>query len=510
MKRKIFAIVLLCSLLGGAAYASTTLYRVRFGLFPDKLRTAFDFDGAFTYYADEGKQKIVIHLKDIKASPDISNYIDINDLIVRYLEIERVGEDLQITIPLGEPIKYNVFYLNDPPRLIIDFDREFLNIVSGGTIADGVEFLRVAKGTSDGRITAAVLKVDLDKAEVEPALARRRRINLVESFVGFIAPWSEKKEPARHFRLDRVSEIVADHNALAGINGTYFASTGTPLGALMIDRELISFSIYGRTAFFLDEGHKPYIDNIDIASTFVLEDGTRYKITGINEGRGQSEIIMYTPAWSSHTHTGNHGIEFVVANSIVKEINLANSRIPDNGFVLSVTGPMVEVLAESIRVGDPVDTQIKIIPYSTSPQNMLHLVSGGPRLLKSGRIYVSKHGERFKVDIAKGRASRTAIGITKERELLLVTVDGPPRNNNRQQQGREAAEQASIGVTLEELSKLMLSLGAVEAMNLDGGSSSTMVIENRVVNKPAGGGQRRVSNALVVRPKFRLPETQIR
>jgi hypothetical protein len=278
----------------------------------------------------------------------------------------------------------------------------------------------------------------------------------------------------------------------------------------MIDRELISFPIHARTAFFLDEDQRPYIDSIDITSTFVLEDGTRYKITGINEGRGASEIIMYTPAWSSRTNTGNHGIEFVVANSTVKEINLANSKIPDNGFVLSVTGPMVEVLADSIRVGDPIDTQIKIIPYSTSPQNMLHLVSGGPRLLKHGRIYVSKHGEKFKMDIARGRAPRTAIGITKQNELLLVTVDGPVRNNNLKNKKKPEASQASIGVTLEELSKLMLSLGAVEAMNLDGGSSSTMVIENRVVNKPAGGYQRRVSNALVVRPKFRLPQTQIR
>jgi hypothetical protein len=245
---------------------------------------------------------------------------------------------------------------------------------------------------------------------------------------------------------------VADHNALAGINGTYFAYNGKPLGALMIERELISFPIHGRTAFFLDEDQRPYIDNVDIVSTFVLQDGTRYKITGINEGRGASEIVLYTPAWSSRTNTGNHGIEFVVANASVAEINVANSRIPSDGYVLSVTGPMVEVLSESIKVGDPVETQIKIIPYTTSPQNMLHLVSGGPRLLKHGRIYVSKHGERFKMDIAKGRAPRTAIGITEQEELLLVTVDGPARNNHKKKENDKT--QASIGVTLEELSKL--------------------------------------------------------
>ncbi|MFH1683810.1 MAG: phosphodiester glycosidase family protein, partial [Candidatus Margulisiibacteriota bacterium] len=86
------------------------------------------------------------------------------------------------------------------------------------------------------------------------------------------------------------------------------------------------------------------------------------------------------------------------------------------------------------------------------------------------------------------------VGITKQGELLLVTVDGPLR-------GSKKTSKDSIGVTLEELSALMLSLGAYEAMNLDGGSSSTMVIDQRVVNKPAGGYQRSVSNAIVVTPK---------
>ena len=84
MKRKIIAIALFLFALGGLADASTRLYRIRFGLFPDKLRTVFDFDGPFTYYADELKQKIVIHLKKIEASPDISNYVELNDLIVRF------------------------------------------------------------------------------------------------------------------------------------------------------------------------------------------------------------------------------------------------------------------------------------------------------------------------------------------------------------------------------------------------------------------------------------------
>lgn len=496
MKRKALAIITLICVACGLADASTTLYRIRFAHYPDKIRAVFDFDGAFTYQTEETKEKITILLKQIEASPEISNYVELNDPIVRYFEIEKYDDGhLKVTIPLSEPVGYNIFYLNDPPRLVVDFDREYLNIVLGGVIADGVEFLKVRKGTADGRINASVLMVDLDKISVEPALARRQKPTWIESFVDFVTPWREKEPWKKHFSLDKVSNIVAENDALAGINGTYFAFTGTPLGALMIDQEMISVPIHGRTAFFLDEKNRPYIDNIYISSYFKLSSGIRYKITGINQSRGSDDLIMYTPAWGKYTGTNDKGLELVVVNSRVERVNISNSEIPEDGFVLSASGPGLETLAESVRVGSRIDAHIRIIPYATSPKKIIHLVSGGPRLLRNKRPYVSKHEEKFKMDIARGRAARTAIGITKDRKLLLATVDGPPRRKSAGEKSR-----SSIGVTLEELSDLMLALGATDAMNLDGGSSSTMVINARVVNNPTSGSERRVSNAILVRP----------
>ena len=497
MIRRSLAIIALLAVLFGAADA-TTLYRIRFGYYPDRIRAVLDFDGAFTYQTEETKQKIVLFLREIEASPEISSYVELNDLIVRYFEIEKYDEKhLRVSIPLSEPIEYNIFYLNDPPRLVIDFDREYLNIIPGGMISDGVEYLRIRKGTADGRVTAGVLKIDLDKAEVEPALATRKKPNLVESFVDFITPWRAKETWREHFSLDKVSSIVEENAGIAGVNGTYFAFTGSPLGALMIDQELVSVPIHGRTAFFLDGRNRPYIDNIYISSYFKLASGVRYRITGINQGRGENDLIMYTPVWGEYTGTNRRGIELVVVDSRIDKINLSNSRIPENGYVLSASGPGVETLTESVRVGVRIDTRIRIIPFTTSPAKIIHLVSGGPRLLKNGRPYVSKHEEKFKMDISKGRAARTAVGITGDGRLLLVTVDGIPRRKSRKE------GQVSIGMTLEELSELMLVLGARDAMNLDGGSSSTMVIDNRVVNMPIGGSERKVSNAIVVRPKER-------
>lgn len=497
MKRKVLAIVALICITCGLARASTTLYRIRFAHYPDKLRAVFDFDGPFTYLTEETKDNITIFLKQIEASPEISNYVELNDLIVRYFEIQKYDkEHLKVTIPLSEPVGYNIFYLNDPPRLVVDFDREYLNIVLAGIVADGIEFLKVRKGIADGRINASVLMVDLDKALVEPALASRQNPTWVESFVSFITPWREKEPWKKHFSLDKVSNIVAENGALAGINGTYFAFTGSPLGALMIDQELISVPIHGRTAFFLDEKNRPYIDNIYFSSYFKLASGIRYRITGVNQGRGSNDLIMYTPTWGERTGTNEKGLELVVVNSRIRQINLSNSEIPEDGYVLSASGPGLETLAENVKVGSRIEVSIRIIPYSTSPTKIIHLVSGGPRLLRNKRPYVSKHEEKFKVDIARGRAARTAVGITKDKKLLLVAVDGPPRRRSARKKGK-----ASLGATLEELSDLMLALGATEAMNLDGGSSSTMIIDNKVVNNPISGSERSVSNAIVVRPR---------
>lgn len=492
MKKSIL-LVLSVILLAACADAAK-LYRIRFGYYPEKIRAALDFNEAFNYQLEESREKIIIHLPGAEAGSDIQNYVELSDIVIRYFEVEKEEQGLKITIPLAEPIPYNIFSLNDPPRLVIDFDREFTNLVSGGTIIDGVESLRVSKGTQFGRVNANVLKVDLTKAEVAPALARKHKANLFESFINLFNPWKEAED--QHFYRATVGTIAEEQGAVAAVNGTYFAYTGKPLGTLLIDKELVSSPIYDRTAFILTDDNQAFIDNILINCYFLTPNGIRYNITGVNQGRGNNSVILYTPVWGDRTGTGTDGIELVISNSTVKEINIGNSTIPQDSYVLSLSGPAAQFLTENLKVGDKIDDHIKIIPYSTSPKSILHMISGGPRLVKNGMVYVSKYEERFRSDIAEARAARTAVGITKDNKILLATVDGLPRQKNNR------SDKSSIGMTLEELSNLMINLGAVEAMNLDGGSSTTMWIDGRVVNRTASGYEQRVSNAIVIRPRI--------
>ncbi len=100
-------------------------------------------------------------------------------------------------------------------------------------------------------------------------------------------------------------------------------------------------------------------------------------------------------------------------------------------------------------------------------------IGAGPALVVGGNIHVTSYEEAFFAKSFNEANPRTAAGVTTDGALILLVVDG------RQADSR--------GVTLDELSALMLGLGAVDAINLDGGGSSTLVVNNSLVNRPTGG-----------------------
>ncbi len=128
------------------------------------------------------------------------------------------------------------------------------------------------------------------------------------------------------------------------------------------------------------------------------------------------------------------------------------------------------------------------LPASFEPQagNLLwHCLGAGPRLAEKGRIRITAREEAIKDDIAVGRAPRTGLGLAAEGTLFLVAVDG-------RQPG------VSIGMTLEELAALLLKLGAYDALNLDGGGSSSLYLDGKLLNNPSDGRERSVASALAV------------
>ena len=109
----------------------------------------------------------------------------------------------------------------------------------------------------------------------------------------------------------------------------------------------------------------------------------------------------------------------------------------------------------------------------------------GPVLIWNNKVYVTTEEEVFFNTPVSGVQPRSAVGYTKDQELILIVVDG-----------RQAI---SRGVYLEELAIIMHDLGCVEALNLDGGGSSALLVKNELMNRPSGrSSMRKIMSAISI------------
>jgi len=474
---------------------AATLKKIRYKPYEDKIRVVLDLEGNAYYKTQKKDRGVEIRLINCETEYEDDHRIyNIKDWIVKSLEVKEEGRDILIYIPLEYQVEYKVTPLGDPTRLVIDFGRQFSKQEFREEVVGGLDYFYVMQGDKSGIVGAHVLLADPKKVDVFPALAMRSP-GFIDSLMNVFTPW--QKLSRVHFYRDKVSSITDRYNAVAGINGTYFSSTGRPLGVLVINQELISYPIYNRTSLIIDKNQNAMIDQV-ILDGYVEIDGERYEITGVNEPRESNDVIVFTSHYGELTGTNRYGYELTIKNGRVVSGQIGNSKIPADGFVISFSPMFIEHVFEKVKINHKAKTHLQLIPYSKRIKNdVLHVMGGGPRLLKKGRVYVTKHTEKFKKDIANGRAARSAVGVTKSGKIMFIAVDGKPRRNSP---WRKSKEPQSRGMTLEELAKLMKSLGVLDAVNLDGGGSSAMVINGKVKNRPVDGNQKRVSNALLIRP----------
>ena len=187
--------------------------------------------------------------------------------------------------------------------------------------------------------------------------------------------------------------------------------------------------------------------------------------------------ILYSYKWGYHSpQTPKYGIQVGVNDGKVTQISKKPLNIEKSGYVL--VGP--EKSLGKLKVNDRVN-----IAFITTPNwtGIDHAVSGGPYLIKEGKIYVDAKDQKF--SSITGLNPRTAVGYTKDNRFIMITVDGRKKH--------------LVGLSLYDLAKLMKSFGCYNAMNFDGGSSTQMFINNKVVNNPVYRGGNYVGSGLIVK-----------
>ncbi|MEI8128307.1 MAG: phosphodiester glycosidase family protein [bacterium] len=273
-----------------------------------------------------------------------------------------------------------------------------------------------------------------------------------------------------------ITTIAKKNNSIVAINGTFFKpSTGVPLGTLMINKKMYTGPIYNRVAMgIFDNGYD--MARIQLNASLKTHDKI-LKIDNINQPRMLSTyIIVYTPEWGKMAPPSpKYGKQIAVKDNKVIAVSTSALEIPEDGFV--IVGP-----AQSLdKFADEKDVKFEVL---TTPEwkEVNHIISGGPYLVKNSNVYVDVTEQ--KLGSIGGRNPRTAVGYTANNHLIIVTVDG--------------REKSSIGMTLFELASFMKSIGCVNAMNLDGGGSTVLYVNGRVVNHPQIQGGIALSNALTL------------
>jgi len=305
--------------------------------------------------------------------------------------------------------------------------------------------------------------------------------------------------------------------AIAAVNAGFFSLTnGDPIGPLRVDGELVSDGTLGRAAAAMipnGRGGRPtwLFDRATVAVTAVLEHGGSIAVDGVDTTRAVGALMLYTPRYGPHSDTAPTGTEWVLepqgagagaatgsgAGYVVKDrrSQVGKSPIPRRGLVLSYGGVTSPAPLDRLSIGDRLTIRETWKPGSGQADRWRAAVDvvSGAGLLRRGGADVRDWEPEHLAGSFFGRHPRTMFGIDRDGYAWLVTVDGRQPDT-------------SAGMTLVELQRLARRIGLTDAINLDGGGSTTMVIAGTVVNHPSDPtGARTVSDVLLVMPRRRGP-----
>jgi hypothetical protein len=300
--------------------------------------------------------------------------------------------------------------------------------------------------------------------------------------------------------LETVSSLCRRNAALAGVNGGYFRTGGTYRGESdgVYKRHGIWFSEHRVTRTAL--GWNPQVGPAGLlmgqlqlqVSLLIAGEKEEFPLQGINRPRDRKDAILFTPEFHRTTLTEAGGLEIEIRQGKVTGLfeGRGSSPIPSDGFVISADGEAADRLRSLIHKSSRIEPRFRVVAMDPSQNHhweaCRNIIGGGPRLLAGGQPGWENEPEKNNLAFFFKRHPRTAIGYRKEGTLVLVVVDG--------RQWRD-----SLGLTIPQMSSLMRSLGCMEALNLDGGGSSALVITGGLVNHPSDPtGERADSDALLV------------
>lgn len=298
--------------------------------------------------------------------------------------------------------------------------------------------------------------------------------------------------------VQRTSALCAQVHCVAAVNGDFFDQhSGSVIGGVVSGGRPVRSPNprHHQLSFDADGGVTTGVAKW--RTTIVPTDLRPIGVSAVNVA-GAAGIVMYTPMYGATTDRPGGVTEVTgvvesprgplrMGQTVVVRLTgmtrtSGGTAIPRNGLVLSGRGSAGRTLATLWQRVKTKDVAARVLLRTESDPEAVESIGGAPVLVRHGRRWVASSGP----DFVMGRHPRTAVGWTAHGDVLLVTVDG-------RQPGW------SVGMTLPELADFMVGLGAVEAMNLDGGGSTTFAENGGTVeNRPSDRLVRRNGHEQVV------------
>lgn len=353
-----------------------------------------------------------------------------------------------------------------------------ISSVSERNVAEGLDLKTVkANHSSYGVQTAYVLELS-NRSKVVPTVAVNDNIRSMSRMTTKIN-----------------NETKKGKYVYGGINADFFAmKTGIPLGSVIQNKEVLSAGTKANAIGFKVDGSAVIGEaNFDISMSIGT---THYDVNYLNKNASKWGLYLLTDRYASKTvGDGTLGTEIViridrgimklsekVEGTVVDVRKNTNSNvIQDNHMVLFVPNNDGNIsLANNTKIGEKVS--LVISDPSGKWKDVTQMVGGGDILVKNGVVQ-----NKFDTSIG-GKNTRSAAGIKADGTLVLYALDKRSGVSN--------------GLNLKSVAEYLKSIGCVDAINLDGGGSTTMHVRNgnslKIVNNPTDGSERSVTNGIIL------------
>jgi hypothetical protein len=350
------------------------------------------------------------------------------------------------------------------------------------TLARGLEFYTSTDVTlvePPGPISVSLLRLDPSRARLASLLSNDQ--------VMYAEP---------------VLEMATRAKSVAAVNAGFFnINNGEPVGLLKVSGELVSDTpvTKGAVAIWSPESGRTSLafDQISARAELVLRIGEQpvvVPVDGVDTTRARGKLMLYSPRYHEHTDTAGNGVEWVLSGQPLTVTSVrrdaGSTPIPADGLVVSFGGLEIPEALKGLVPGVVVEVRRVWTAVHGLGQDRLesadHVVNGAGLLRRAGAAVTNWDVEKLSGPaFVQAKHPRTIIGLDRQGFIWLVVVDG--------------RQPASGGMSFADLQRMADRLELTDALNLDGGGSSTMVVKGKIVNRPSDStGPRAVSDAIGV------------